>query len=310
MSIVLCTLYEGDYHHGVAALANSLASSGFAGELVVGVRGRPPAWAGAGAAGDSGPVTLSATPALTLRFVPLDTTMHLTLFKPTFMLEVLNEHARDADVVAYIDPDIVVKCPWHNLAPWLISADVCAIEDVNGRLPNTAPLRTLWRQHFAAKALIEVRAIDSYVNGGFVSASRDASLFLTTWQRLCADAREIMGEDAGLHVGHGTSLFSTPDQDALNMALMVTDVTVGLADPASMDFAAGGEYLSHAIGARKPWRGRFIRNALGGTPPSKAAKFYLHYADGPVRSHSRRELSRMKASQQTASLIGRFYRRA
>ncbi|WP_062387978.1 hypothetical protein [Demequina iriomotensis] len=310
MSIVLCTLYEGDYHHGVAALANSLASNGFAGELVVGVRGPAPAWAEPGATAADGSTSLTVAPGFDVRFVPLTTPMHLTLYKPDFMLEVLDTHAPDADVVAYIDPDIVLKCPWGNFAPWLESADVCVVEDVNAHLPRSAPMRALWRRHLTEKGLAEVRPMDVYFNGGFVSTARSARVFLETWQRLCTDARDALGKEAGLKAGHATSLFSTPDQDAMNMAFMITDVSIGAAGQAAMDFAPGGEYLAHAVGPHKPWRGRFVRHALRGTPPSKAAKAYLGYADGPVRSHSERDLRRMRASQRTASLIGRFYRRA
>ena len=39
MNISFCTLFEGNYHFGVAALSNSLIAAGYAGTLWVGYRG-------------------------------------------------------------------------------------------------------------------------------------------------------------------------------------------------------------------------------------------------------------------------------
>src|ERR1700732_1648164 len=41
---VVCTLAEGSYFNGVAALTNSLVHAGFEGSVVVGYRGSKPTW--------------------------------------------------------------------------------------------------------------------------------------------------------------------------------------------------------------------------------------------------------------------------
>ncbi|WP_345380412.1 hypothetical protein [Demequina sediminis] len=310
MGIALCTLYEGDYHHGVAALANSLHQAGFRGEFVVGVRGDMPRWAGEGHLDDASSRSLDLGPDLHIRFVAVDTPKHLTLFKPEFMAQVLNTYATDADVVTYIDPDIVVKCAWSDFSPWLESGGICLIEDVNGALPSHAPMRSLWRGYFDAAGLVETRSLDTNFNAGFVSVPRSHAYFLQLWTDMCSRAIASLGGTAGIKSGQPTSLFSTPDQDALNMALMLSDIPMRTARSAEMDFAPGGQCLSHAIGPFKPGHGRFVARALNGRPPSLASKHFLAFVDGPLRSLSQSEIRRLRTSQRLASLIGRFYRRA
>jgi hypothetical protein len=104
-------------------------------------------------------------------------------------------------------------------------------------------------------------------------------------------------------------LFHTIDQDALNLALMLSDVPINAAGPEGMDFLPGGHLLSHAAGGTKPWRGGFLREALRGRPPGLAQKFFYSYARGPLPVLSTGTLAWRKLDLRLAALIGRFYRR-
>src|SRR5690349_10516315 len=118
MNISLCTLFEKTHHYGVAALANSLIAAGYKGDLWVGYRGGLPDWITGAAAFDSASGTLEAAPGMTLRMVALDTPVHFAYYKPTFIRELLEKHAPDAAAIAYLDPDIVMKCNWAAFSGW------------------------------------------------------------------------------------------------------------------------------------------------------------------------------------------------
>lgn len=309
MNITLCTLFEGNYHFGVAALSNSLIASGYVGDLWVGFRGPLPAWILDAPGYRKATGELQVAPTLRLRLLELDTPLHFTYYKPTFLREMLERHAPDADVVAYVDPDIVVKCDWPSFMGWFTEDGISLVEDVNAYFPARHPKRLLWNRFFASHGITPRRALERYYNAGFIAVPRQHLDFLDLWRRLCDLVVAHNGNAKTLKAGGSATLFHSTDQDALNFALTVCEAPLNTAGPEAMDFAPGGYYLSHAIGPVKPWHGRHVRQALGGRPPSLASKAYYRFANSPIKVYSDGALAQRRVGLAIASLIGRVYGR-
>ncbi|MES2695345.1 MAG: hypothetical protein V4773_17850 [Verrucomicrobiota bacterium] len=294
MRAVAVTLFEGNYHLGAAGLINSLHTAGFTGTFVCGYRGAIPPWA-------------DRTLPFEVKFLPLTVSTHLTNYKPTFLQQCLREFGLQAEQLYYFDPDIVVKAPWSTLERWA-SDGLAIVEDVNAYLPTRHPYRLAWADFFAHHKLPVRRSIDRYFNAGFFGLPRAHLEFLTVWQRLLDLAAATNGGERLKH-GQPHTLFHSADQDAMNMALMLSDIPINSAGPEAMDFTPGGHLLSHAAGGTKPWRGGFLRAALAGRPPSAPQKAFFHYVDSPIPVFSPSALKILKLELACAAAIGRFYRR-
>ncbi len=299
MSVTLCTLFEGDYHLGAAALLNSLHRSGFTGTFICGYRGVRPAWAD----------QTGCVAPLQVQWVEVTAPIHLTNYKPVFMLACLHKYTPAAGVVGYLDPDIVVKAPWSVLDRWLHSDGVALCEDVNASFPSGHPYRFAWSDFFERHDLTPLRTLERYYNAGFIAVTRRRESLLVQWSRLIQMAGLELGSLSQIKHSGPEALFHTIDQDALNMTLQLDMVPIHAAGPEGMDFLPGGHLLSHAAGGRKPWRGGFLREALSGRPPGTAHKQFHRYADSPVKVFPAAMLARRRFELATAALLGRFYRR-
>ena len=306
LSSVICTMFEKRYALGVGALTNSLIAAGFTGTFCIGYRGPLPPWLDqctVETPGESWRVG-----GLTLRFIALDTPDHFTNHKPQFMLRLLDQVFPHAERIFYIDPDIVVKCPWSFIEEWTSDAvSLCA--DINAQCPVGHPLRRAWERYYTPHGLTFRRQMSLYVNGGFVGVPRRHRALLEEWQR----AQELMAPAIG---GLGTAfpkdrtfLFHMTDQDALNAVLDSTAVPLSVIGQDGMDFIPGGYVLSHAQGRPKPWDKRFLREALGGRPPTMPDKWFWQYVAAPIRLFSPLQVGITRISLKLAAGIGRFVRR-
>jgi hypothetical protein len=305
-SSVICTMFEKRYALGVGALTNSLVAAGFSGTFCIGYRGPLPTWL------DQCTVDVPGerwrVGEMTLHFIRMETSDHFTNHKPQFMLRLLDQVFPQAQRIYYIDPDIVVKCRWEFIEEWTSDAvSLCA--DINAQCPVGHPLRRAWERYYGPKGLTFRHQMAVYVNGGFIGVSRSHRALLDEWAR----AQDLMAPAIG---GLGTAfpkdrtfLFHMTDQDALNAVLDCTAVPLSVIGQDGMDFIPGGYLLSHAQGRPKPWDKRFLREALGGRPPTQPDKWFWQYVQSPLRLFSPFSVACTRLSIKAGAAIGRFMRR-
>lgn len=300
MNIVV-TLAERDYLFGASALYNSLVVNGFDGIFVIGYRG------------------LESLPYLPLqsliehpdkvKLIELNTPIHFTNYKPAFMSIVLRDNP-DCDSITYVDPDILINGPIDWILSWCTGGPaVCA--DVNWWMPPSHPTRRQW---VYSTGIDVVHDLHLYFNGGFLSILNSDRSFLDLWQQFidnpdCELPLDVKGEIHQWRREGRASPFMTPDQDALNIALMAWPGSITTLGPDAMGFA-GGSLIPHAVGTPKPWQKHFLSHALQGKPPREVDKLYWKYANIVVQSHSSLLIFLKGFSLKCASILGRIYRKS
>lgn len=317
---IVCTLFEGHYHYGVAALTNSLYARGFRSSIFAGYRGKLPNWCGSAYEDliDGLPCkTLDFAHGMKLHFVKLKTDYHLTNYKPDFLLDIWNGPAKNAGSIFYIDPDIVLNATWKFFEDWT-KYGVALCEDVNSPLAENHPRRAAWRQYYGDNDIQLSFKTTTYANGGFIGVSRKDKKFLATWKVM----QEIMAPQIG---GLSTSVlsadtrevdhlgpyapFGKTDQDALNSAVEAWSGSVSFVGKEAMAIIPGASLLPHALGQPKPWRWNPLRQVIFGRPPRRADVAYWNHANGVVTAHSGIVVREKIFLMKVASFIGRFYKR-
>ncbi|MGD1062626.1 MAG: hypothetical protein ABR860_05130 [Terracidiphilus sp.] len=306
----ICTLFEGDYHLGLAALVNSLVRAGYAGTVWAGYRGALPPWVNQLKRGDKSRADeFRVTDQVRIVFMKLSTGMHLTNYKPEFMLNLLANEARDCKYLWYFDPDIFVQAPWSIFADWQSYGIALCQEIVDNIFPADAPLRQQWMKLAAGIGFTDPRPVNHYYNGGMVGVSSANAEFLEAWKRLINLAGSLGYDLRYQGLGSREMPFNMSDQDALNIAIMYTKFPLTTLGPQGMGFIYGASMMMyHAVG-QKPWRGSFLLRALRGMPPSGAMKFFLTQVVSPIRAYSPMHLRAKRLACAISAFIGRFYRR-
>jgi hypothetical protein len=303
----ICTLFEGDYHIGLAAFVNSLFHAEYVGPVWAGYRGALPPWLGQLQPTDD-PRAYVVGGKIQLTLVPLETELHFTHYKSQFMLDLFAGPARDCGYLWYFDPDIFVRCKWSFFAEWQKHGVALCHDTTNHVLPADAPMRHQWMRVAESIGLRNPRPLNYYFNGGLVGVSAAHRSFLDTWQ--CIEERvEKSGYDRkAFRVGERDLPFMQVDQDALNVAAMYSEHPLTTMGPEAMGLIPAGFTMFHAIGP-KPWRASFLRRAFAGIPPTASDKFFFTQVSSPIRVYSPVQLCRRRFACLVAAFVGRFYRR-
>jgi hypothetical protein len=306
-SAAVCTLFERDHHFGVGALTNSLHASGYRGVIYAGFRGELPGWANPLYKHD-GYQEYQVSDGCSIRFIELDTPIHLANYRPTFMLQLWNRFCPDADKLYYYDPDIVITCPWSFYETWVDHGAALCEDGCKCHMPADHPVRLAWLDVIHRADLVCRRRLDQYFNIGFLGLRKDCSHLLDVWLRLLSVAGEC---GADLTTGGDFSMpFYATDENMLNAAVMATAVPLSTIGPEGMGFRPGGFTMLHAVGTPKPWRKRMTAQALKGCPPGLADKGYWQHTKSPIRLYSDATRMLKLLDLKCAAAIGRVLRRA
>ncbi|MEJ0000679.1 MAG: hypothetical protein WDO13_16835 [Verrucomicrobiota bacterium] len=320
MTCVICTLFEGHYHYGLAVFVNSLVKRGYRGPIYAGFRGPLPPWAGKDAkAQPNGHIVLEVTPDVRIVFIPLKTEAHFANFKPEFMLQLEALAGAESDALVYADPDLMLNIPWSYILDW-ISCGVTVCEDVNSPNEENHPARVGWRRFFKPHGHELHFRTSMYANSGWVGLTWNHRRLLVVWQEFMTHIAKLLGNSnvvggigGGVHIKgfYGfANCFYKVDQDALNAAIEATpEIPVSFIGQEAMGFRSGQNILPHALGSTKPWQRSYLLSALSGVPPSKTEKLFWKLADTPLRAFTPAQLANTRAQLAVGAALGRFIRR-
>jgi hypothetical protein len=312
---IVCTVFEGHYHKGVAALINSLYVNGFRGTIYAGYKGALPPWAVIHAKSDAYEI-MHVCPSLNLHFVKFPDTAFLPYSKPNFMLDLFDKYETEAERVIYIDCDIIVKCAFSHFEQWS-DFGIMLVEDINSPISTSDPLRFQWVDYFKKYGISVRRDSNQYVNGGFIGMNRREKGFLTTWDHIQNLVLEDMNAmKVNVHKSHlpekisglkdRTYMFNRTDQDALNVAKDTTEEVLAIADSSAMDFKSVGFVMSHAAAKEKPWEKNWLKFVIkNGQRPSPTDRIFMDYTTSPISIYSPQERRMKKMHLKIASILGR-----
>jgi hypothetical protein len=321
MRSVICTLFEGPYHHGVAALVNSLCEKGFKGDIYAGYLGSLPKWAKIKNVVEYDGFnieTFYVNNDVNIQFVPLKTNYHLTNYKPDFLDWLIKGPAKAVENAYYFDPDIVVKYNWSFFEEW-VNYGVAVCEDINSPLPLNHPRRMAWKKFFSNISIPVTFNEGYYANGGFIGLNKKDFGFLSSWINIQEKFAPVIG---GLNrsslPGKGVfdddqmgdyAPFGKTDQDALNITIGTWDGPASFVGKEGMALQSGPALMFHALGVPKPWSFQFLSQSFCGNSPRAVDKVYWRSVQSPIKLYSPLLVFRKNLAIKIAVFITRFYKK-
>jgi hypothetical protein len=305
---VVCVLVERTYFHGATVLLNSLIRNGFSGELVIGYRGALPPLI-ADLRGETDGVPRIVAPGVSVRFLPVDSTWHLTNLKASFMQRVFEEIRPDLGTMFYFDADLLLRCGWQHFERWVKHGVVLALDMSETFMPPQHVFRREWEALAARCGLTNIRPATGYVNGGCIGVSAKHFEFIRVWARLMRQLEADGHDMTKVTVTGGMPEFAKMDQDVLNATVMATDVPLALLGQEAMDIFPSSVIMTHYMFHAKPWLRDYITDALKGFPPERNEFVFWDLANNPIPSFTPAELRAKRRRMKLARLIGLLRRR-
>ena len=147
-----------------------------------------------------------------IKFLLLDTKLHLANYKPILMRRVFAEFLRPEDILCYFDPDITVKCRWSFFEEW-VRYGLALVEDCTfPYLPSDHPLRYQWMEVAGSAGLTQKRAPSRHYNSGFVGLPASMQHVLPTWESLTEAAQAFGYDSTRFTSADSTSPWQAADQ--------------------------------------------------------------------------------------------------
>ncbi|MGK7394475.1 MAG: hypothetical protein ACNS62_07870 [Candidatus Cyclobacteriaceae bacterium M3_2C_046] len=312
MNSTVCTLFEGSYHFGVAALTNSLYKNGYRGIIWAGYKGELPPWASPLKTYENYQ-ELEVTPDLIIRFIKLESKIHLSNYKPYFMLDLWDKKFTADELLFYFDPDIVVNRHWKYFEKW-VKYGVALCEDVNSPMYNSHPLRMDWKDFFSQHQVKLNSSLNIYLNAGYIGLSQQNRKFLEDWKKTMDLIAIEMGGlgytkvniNKDKHESQKSDIFPNTDQDALNVTCMQNDSTISICGKEGMGFSPGLAYMFHGVGPSKPWHLNFMHKLFKSKLRNPVEINYWKYVSHPIKIYPKRQVQKAKMYFKASRVINRI----
>lgn len=298
MKVIACTLVEGAYEYGAAALFNSLVSCGFNGAFWIGYRGSRPFRHFHNAERF---VTSNNDVRPRIQFKEIDWSHHMNYVKPNLIITLLKEE--EPDCIFYFDADIVTLARWGFFEEWVEFGVALAQDAVWFNMHETHPIKGQWGRILRDSGFTS-RSMTGYANSGFIGLRTEHASLVEVWRDLIA-LRPSLGVPFNEVRRDITQPIATYDQDLLNMAIMGSDVPFALAGLEGMAMKHGKAYMAHVNSGPKPWQRGLFAAAVRGRPPTIPYKAFWNFCRSPIRIYSAQHLRMQRAKIVAAQILAK-----